>query len=82
MPRRITIIDDDGRPETAAGYYGHDVDRLHRALGDYGYLADSDQARRLWELYSDSTVHGWADMNKWTDAQLVERVRPFFTCGR
>lgn len=82
MSVRITILDDDGRPETAGSYYGHDVDRLQRALSDYGFLADFDQARRLWELYSDSTVHGWVDMNPKSDLQLVECVRPFFTTGR
>lgn len=81
-PQPIAIIDEDDEPETVTSFYEHDVIRLHRVLNDYGYQATNRQARRLWELFSDTTVHGWANMNDKRDAQLVQCVRPFFTVGR
>lgn len=57
--------------------YPLDVTRVQHAVIARGYNCTREQARDLWQAYSDSMCAGWLLMDGWSEGGVWKAVEPF-----
>jgi hypothetical protein len=54
-----------------------DCSTIVAAMASEGYLCSTEEARELWEMYSDSWAAGWLILPS-DQKKIVESIKPFF----